>query len=148
MSVNRISLGIRYDGTDYHGWQSQDNLSTVQQRLELALARVADHPISLTCAVRTDAGVHVWVDTNDETTDLGSSNLVGDFSNAADFEIGRDGNSGSFQDDVIDEVAFWTRPITSAEVTEIYNSGAALPFASWDVTVGGFMTPNTGYWGI
>ncbi len=58
MSVNRISLGIRYDGAAYHGWQSQDNLSTVQQRLELALARVADHPISLTCAGRTDAGVH------------------------------------------------------------------------------------------
>lgn len=54
----RLAIGIEYNGTHYHGWQAQDNLPTVQQSLELAIARVANHPIELTCAGRTDAGVH------------------------------------------------------------------------------------------
>ena len=58
MTISRVALGIRYDGSAYHGWQSQDNLATVQHSLERAIARVANHPINLTCAGRTDAGVH------------------------------------------------------------------------------------------
>ena len=58
MSIRRISLGIRYDGSAYHGWQSQDNLSTVQEQLERALSRVANHTVTVICAGRTDAGVH------------------------------------------------------------------------------------------
>jgi tRNA pseudouridine38-40 synthase len=54
----RIALGIEYDGSQYHGWQAQTGLHTVQQVLELALSKVADEEISLVCAGRTDTGVH------------------------------------------------------------------------------------------
>jgi tRNA pseudouridine38-40 synthase len=54
----RIALGIEYDGRAYAGWQAQEGLSTVQGVAEMALSRVADEPVSLTCAGRTDAGVH------------------------------------------------------------------------------------------
>jgi tRNA pseudouridine38-40 synthase len=54
----RIGLGVEYDGSQYHGWQSQTGLHTVQQVLEDALSRVADAPISVVCAGRTDTGVH------------------------------------------------------------------------------------------
>lgn len=56
----RICIGVRYDGSAYRGWQSQDftHLNTIQTALEKAIARVANHPISLVCAGRTDAGVH------------------------------------------------------------------------------------------
>jgi tRNA pseudouridine38-40 synthase len=54
----RIALGISYLGTYYHGWQAQTGLQTVQAILEKAIAKVADHPILLSCAGRTDRGVH------------------------------------------------------------------------------------------
>ena len=58
METRRIALGVRYDGSRYHGWQEQIDLDTVQGRLERALSRVANHSINVTCAGRTDAGVH------------------------------------------------------------------------------------------
>ncbi len=54
----RIALGICYRGTAYHGWQSQPDGHTVQDRLEHALSAFADQPISTWCAGRTDTGVH------------------------------------------------------------------------------------------
>lgn len=54
----KIALGVEYDGHDYHGWQAQKNLATVQGCLEQALSIVADQPILTFCAGRTDAGVH------------------------------------------------------------------------------------------
>ena len=54
----RLAVGIEYDGTAYNGWQRQKTGIGVQERLEQALARVADHELELTCAGRTDAGVH------------------------------------------------------------------------------------------
>jgi tRNA pseudouridine38-40 synthase len=55
----RVVLGIQYDGSGFRGWQTQrPGVRTVQACLEQALAKVADHPVSLTCAGRTDAGVH------------------------------------------------------------------------------------------
>lgn len=54
----RFALGIEYDGTAYNGWQRQDSGIGVQERVEEALARVADEAIEATCAGRTDAGVH------------------------------------------------------------------------------------------
>ena len=54
----RIALGIEYDGTAYNGWQRQNTGLGVQQRLEEALYKVADHPVDVTCAGRTDTGVH------------------------------------------------------------------------------------------
>jgi tRNA pseudouridine38-40 synthase len=54
----RIALGIEYDGTAYNGWQRQRTGDGVQARLEVSLARVANETIAVTCAGRTDAGVH------------------------------------------------------------------------------------------
>lgn len=55
----RIALGIEYDGSAYHGWQRQGHESaTVQEVLEKALSRVANHPVTVICSGRTDAGVH------------------------------------------------------------------------------------------
>lgn len=54
----RIALGIEYDGTGYYGWQYQENLPTIQGALETALGKIADSPVFLHCAGRTDANVH------------------------------------------------------------------------------------------
>lgn len=54
----RIALGIEYRGTDFCGWQLQHEGRTVQGCVEQALARVADHPLRVICAGRTDTGVH------------------------------------------------------------------------------------------
>jgi tRNA pseudouridine38-40 synthase len=54
----RIALTIEYDGSRYHGWQAQANLITIQGMIETALSKVADMPIQVICAGRTDTGVH------------------------------------------------------------------------------------------
>ena len=54
----RIVIGVEYNGTEFHGWQFQDNLVTVQGCLESALTDIAAEPIRVICAGRTDAGVH------------------------------------------------------------------------------------------
>lgn len=54
----RIALKLEYDGSQFHGWQAQPNLRTVQSELEQAIAKVANHDIELSCAGRTDTGVH------------------------------------------------------------------------------------------
>lgn len=54
----RIALGIEYDGSYYRGWQRQAHAPSVQAELEQALSSVADQPIEIFCAGRTDAGVH------------------------------------------------------------------------------------------
>ena len=54
----RIALGIEYDGSAYNGWQRQKSGIGVQEVVEAALSRVADEPIEVTCAGRTDTGVH------------------------------------------------------------------------------------------
>ena len=57
-AATRIAGGVEYDGSRYAGWQYQHHASTVQQVLEEALSRVADHPVRVHCAGRTDSGVH------------------------------------------------------------------------------------------
>lgn len=86
----RIALGIEYDGTAYNGWQRQKTGLGVQQRLEEALKPVADHTVEVTCAGRTDTGVHatgqvVHFDTSSTRDDRGwllgaNSNLPDDIS--------------------------------------------------------------------
>jgi tRNA pseudouridine38-40 synthase len=69
----RLRLDLAYDGTDFHGWARQPGLRTVQGTLETALAQVLRvGSVSLTCAGRTDTGVHargqvVHVDVDDTT---------------------------------------------------------------------------------
>lgn len=54
----RLAVGIEYDGSRYHGWQTQPSAPNVQSIVEAALSSVAAQPVALTCAGRTDAGVH------------------------------------------------------------------------------------------
>ena len=54
----RIAIGIEYDGTAYNGWQRQRSGIGVQERVERALSDIANEPVDVTCAGRTDAGVH------------------------------------------------------------------------------------------
>lgn len=54
----KIALGIEYDGSRYFGWQRQQNVDSVQQKLEEALSIIANSPVDVFCAGRTDAGVH------------------------------------------------------------------------------------------
>ena len=56
--MKRILLTVEYDGTAYAGWQRQINGLAVQQVLEEALSSACGHPVSVTGASRTDAGVH------------------------------------------------------------------------------------------
>lgn len=54
----KIALGIEYDGSRYFGWQRQQNVDSVQQKLEEALSIIANSPVDVFCAGRTDAWVH------------------------------------------------------------------------------------------
>lgn len=55
----RLALGLEFNGARFGGWQNQSHdPNTVQGTLERALARVANHPVTLIAAGRTDAGVH------------------------------------------------------------------------------------------
>jgi tRNA pseudouridine38-40 synthase len=56
--MNRIALGIEYDGSYFRGWQKQTNVLSIQQTLEIALSQVAAESINTICAGRTDAEVH------------------------------------------------------------------------------------------
>ncbi len=54
----RYFIELSYDGTAYHGWQSQPNAVTVQDTVEKALSLLLRYPTKITAAGRTDAGVH------------------------------------------------------------------------------------------
>ncbi len=53
-----FKLTIQYDGTDFHGWQVQDNLRTVQGELVRALSLLENDEVNVVGSGRTDAGVH------------------------------------------------------------------------------------------
>lgn len=56
----RIALCVEYDGAAFHGWQRQASptLPTVQSALEKALSAIANTAVTVSCAGRTDSGVH------------------------------------------------------------------------------------------
>ena len=54
----RYFIELAYDGTNYHGWQSQPNANTVQEELNNALATILREPVETTGCGRTDTGVH------------------------------------------------------------------------------------------
>lgn len=56
--MRNIVIFLSYLGTDYHGWQIQKNLSTVQETVEKAVAMVVGHSVHVVGCGRTDAGVH------------------------------------------------------------------------------------------
>ena len=54
----RWAAGVEYLGTRYSGWQWQGHAPSIQQEVERVLSAVANHPVKVTAAGRTDAGVH------------------------------------------------------------------------------------------
>ncbi len=57
-STTRFRLDITYDGSEFSGWAIQRDQRTVQGEIQRVLTHLAGHDIELTCAGRTDAGVH------------------------------------------------------------------------------------------
>ena len=58
MSVTRIRLTVAYDGTNYHGWQLQNNGITIESELNRCLSELFGEEIKVIGASRTDSGVH------------------------------------------------------------------------------------------
>ncbi|MET0904284.1 MAG: tRNA pseudouridine(38-40) synthase TruA [Acidimicrobiales bacterium] len=56
----RVRMLVAYDGSGFHGFAAQPGQRTVAGVLAEAIQRVARHPVELTCAGRTDRGVHAW----------------------------------------------------------------------------------------
>jgi tRNA pseudouridine38-40 synthase len=57
----RVKLVVAYDGTGFHGWADQPGVRTVEGVVADSLERILRRPVGkLTCAGRTDAGVHAW----------------------------------------------------------------------------------------
>ena len=54
----RIRITLAYDGTDFHGWQVQPGLATIQGTLEEVVASIEKRPVHVAGSGRTDAGVH------------------------------------------------------------------------------------------
>jgi tRNA pseudouridine38-40 synthase len=54
----RYKLTLSYDGTNYSGWQVQENAQSIQPLIQTALQTVLRHPLDLSGSGRTDAGVH------------------------------------------------------------------------------------------
>ncbi len=58
MERKRIRLTVAYDGTNYHGWQLQNNGNTIEAELNRCLTELLNEPIQVVGASRTDSGVH------------------------------------------------------------------------------------------
>lgn len=56
--THSIKVVVRYDGSDFSGWQIQPNAPTIQEAIETTLATLAGHPVKIAGAGRTDSGVH------------------------------------------------------------------------------------------
>src|SRR5260370_18976955 len=59
----RIRVTLSYEGTDYHGWQMQPRLATIQGAVEAAVSESEGAPVPVEASGRTDAGVHALAQT-------------------------------------------------------------------------------------
>jgi tRNA pseudouridine38-40 synthase len=58
--MRNICLTVSYDGTNYHGWQCQPDLITVEQTLREKIEKIINHPAKIYGGARTDSGVHAY----------------------------------------------------------------------------------------
>ncbi len=75
----RYFIELAYDGTNYHGWQIQDNAVSVQEVLNKALATILREPVETTGCGRTDTGVHarqLYAHFDNESLVIGQQSLV------------------------------------------------------------------------
>src|SRR5512139_549482 len=92
--MRNIRLELEYDGTDFHGWQRQPVVRTVQGTLELAVATVLRHPVEARGCARTDAGEH-------------ARHYVANFHTENDIDLARlvSGVNGCLPEDVVVKAA-------------------------------------------
>ena len=57
-TTKRVRLTVAYDGTNYHGWQIQNNGITIESELNRCLTDLLREPVEVIGASRTDSGVH------------------------------------------------------------------------------------------
>lgn len=57
----RVALGLEYEGGAFCGWQTQSNGASIQDAVERAVSVIANAPVRVHCAGRTDTGVHAAV---------------------------------------------------------------------------------------
>lgn len=78
MAIKRWKITIEYNGTDYHGWQRQDDgIASIQQSIETAIHKFCGQDIAITAAGRTDAGVHAHGQVAHFDLDYGDRELSG-----------------------------------------------------------------------
>lgn len=58
MNTQNYAINIEYIGTNYRGWQRQQEANSIQESLETAFSKIANEPIEIIASGRTDAGVH------------------------------------------------------------------------------------------
>jgi len=56
--MRRIKITLAYDGTNYHGWQVQPGLPTIQRELQRVVSEIEERAVAVHASGRTDAGVH------------------------------------------------------------------------------------------
>ena len=61
MEGKRVRLWVAYDGTNYHGWQIQNNGITIESELNRALTDLLGEEVKVIGASRTDSGVHAQI---------------------------------------------------------------------------------------
>ena len=72
----RVAFGIEYDGSGYCGWQTQTHAPSVQDAVENAVSFVANERVRITCAGRTDTGVHATAQVVHFDTDADRENYA------------------------------------------------------------------------
>lgn len=72
--MKRLLITIKYDGTNYHGWQVQDNAITVQETVQDAIEKVFSNRLDVKGCSRTDSGVHANMYCLSIDTDMNISN--------------------------------------------------------------------------
>lgn len=69
--MRNISLIVSYDGTNYHGWQCQPDLITIEQTLRERIEKIVNHTVKIYAGARTDSGVHAYGQVVNFFTDSG-----------------------------------------------------------------------------
>jgi len=58
MQKQNVKLNLQYDGTNYHGWQRQDNANSIQETIEKIISNISKEDVTVVGCSRTDTGVH------------------------------------------------------------------------------------------
>ena len=76
--MRNLSLILAYDGTNYHGWQCQPDVVTIEETVRGAVQKILDHETKVYAGARTDSGVHALGQVVNFRTEkgIGHSNLI------------------------------------------------------------------------